>query len=85
MGRCREPTDLSCELLFARHRGTIAMRCIPTLEDMAEPRKLAFILAATDHGTMIVNRFDANISAQQYGVGAQFSAADDGRWARCSF
>ena len=78
MGRCREPTDLSCELLFARHRGTIAMRCIPTLEDMAEPRKLAFILAATDHGTMIVNRFDANISAQQYGVGAQILGS--GRW-----
>ena len=37
------------------------------------PRKLAFILAATDHGTMIVNRFDQHATApgQFYGAGFQ--------------
>ena len=28
------------------------------------PRKIAFILAATDHGTMIVNRFDHHTDQQ---------------------
>lgn len=37
------------------------------------PRKLAFIIAATDHGTMIVNRFDRHHTQenQVYGVGFQ--------------
>ena len=37
------------------------------------PRKLAFIVAATDHGTMIVNQFDRHQtqSNQAYGVGFQ--------------
>jgi FkbM family methyltransferase len=37
------------------------------------PRKLAFVIAATDHGTMIVNRFDQMIvsAADGYGVSLQ--------------
>jgi FkbM family methyltransferase len=37
------------------------------------PRKIAFIIAATDHGTLIVNRFDQHRVApnQVYGVGFQ--------------
>lgn len=36
------------------------------------PRKLAFILASTDHGTMIVNRFDQHIVGPEAGYGAGF-------------
>jgi FkbM family methyltransferase len=37
------------------------------------PRKIAFIIAATDHGTLIVNRFDHHSVATggEYGVGFQ--------------
>ena len=37
------------------------------------PRKIAFVTAATDHGTLIVNRFDYHIVApnRAYGVGFQ--------------
>ena len=46
------------------------------------PRKIAFVTAATDHGTMIVNRFDQHlISEGGYGVGYQLlerSAYDPG-------
>lgn len=37
------------------------------------PRKLAFVTAATDHGTMIVNRFDRRMTTtnEGYGVGFQ--------------
>ena len=36
------------------------------------PRKLAFVLTATDHGAMLVNRMDYNLTAQGgYGVGYQ--------------
>lgn len=36
------------------------------------PRKIAFVTAATDHGTLIVNRFDQHIVEQSgYGVGFQ--------------
>jgi FkbM family methyltransferase len=40
---------------------------------MAKPlRKLAFIIASTDHGTMILNRFDQHIaSGQAFGAGFQ--------------
>jgi FkbM family methyltransferase len=39
----------------------------------ASPRKVAFIIAATDHGTLIVNRFDHHMVAPDsaYGVGFQ--------------
>jgi FkbM family methyltransferase len=36
------------------------------------PRTLAFILASTDHGTMIVNRFDQVFTAPGEGYGAGF-------------
>jgi FkbM family methyltransferase len=37
------------------------------------PRKIAFITAATDHGTLIVNRFDQHMTSatEGYGVGFQ--------------
>jgi FkbM family methyltransferase len=36
------------------------------------PRKVAFIISATDHGTMIVNRFDQHVVERAgYGVGFQ--------------
>ena len=37
------------------------------------PRKVAFVISATDHGTLIVNRFDQHTvkSGQGYGVGFQ--------------
>jgi FkbM family methyltransferase len=37
------------------------------------PRKIAFVISATDHGTLIVNRFDQHIvqSGQGFGVGFQ--------------
>jgi hypothetical protein len=37
------------------------------------PRKLAFVVASTDHGTMIVNRFDQHHDENHgsYGVGFQ--------------
>jgi FkbM family methyltransferase len=39
---------------------------------MASPRKVAFVTAATDHGTFIVNRFDGNRTAGGgYGVGLE--------------
>lgn len=36
------------------------------------PRKLGFIIAATDHGTMIVNRFDQPFVKPNLGIGAGF-------------
>jgi FkbM family methyltransferase len=36
------------------------------------PRTLAFIVASTDHGTMIVNRFDQRFTAPGEGYGAGF-------------
>ncbi len=39
---------------------------------MAPPRKIAFVTAATDHGPLIVNRFDAHsINNRWYGVGLE--------------
>ena len=37
------------------------------------PRPVAFILASTDHGTMIVNRFDINVVDRQHVYGVGFS------------
>jgi FkbM family methyltransferase len=36
------------------------------------PRKIAFVLAASDHGTMIVNRFDYRMSSPNAGIGVGF-------------
>jgi FkbM family methyltransferase len=38
----------------------------------ASKRPIAFVLAATDHGTMIVNRFDYNMTAPNMGYGVGF-------------
>src|SRR5215467_7471806 len=35
-------------------------------------RKIAFVLAASDHGTMIVNRFDYHMVDQRGGIGVGF-------------
>jgi FkbM family methyltransferase len=40
------------------------------------PRKLAFVIAATDHGTMIVNRFDEVRLADNSGFGVGFQLFD---------
>jgi FkbM family methyltransferase len=40
------------------------------------PRKLAFILAATDHGTMVVNRFDYHMVDQNRGFGVGLDILD---------
>jgi FkbM family methyltransferase len=39
-------------------------------------RKVAFILAASDHGTMIVNRFDYRMVDEQHGIGVGFQILD---------
>ena len=36
------------------------------------PRKIAFVTAATDHGTLIVNRFDRHVTEAGIGFGAGF-------------
>jgi FkbM family methyltransferase len=40
------------------------------------PRRLAFIVAATDQGTLIVNRFDQHIVEQNRGYGVGFQLLD---------
>ena len=35
-------------------------------------RKLAFVLAASNHGTMIVNRFDYRMLDSEHGIGVGF-------------
>ncbi len=37
-------------------------------------RKLAFVLAASNHGTMILNRFDYRMSGPDQGVSASASS-----------
>lgn len=41
-------------------------------------RKLAFVLAASNHGTMIVNRFDYRMSGPDQGVGVGFQLLEAG-------
>jgi FkbM family methyltransferase len=41
-------------------------------------RKLAFVLAAANHGTMIVNRFDYRMSGQNAGIGVGFQLLETG-------
>jgi len=41
------------------------------------PRKLGFVLAATDHGTMIVNRFDYRMIDQTRGYGVGFNLLEN--------
>ncbi|HUD86897.1 MAG TPA: FkbM family methyltransferase, partial [Xanthobacteraceae bacterium] len=40
------------------------------------PRKLAFITASTDHGTMIVNRFDQHVIGPDMAYGCGFQLLD---------
>ena len=40
---------------------------------MAYPaRKIAFVLASTDHGTLIINRFDQHMVSADSGYGVGF-------------
>ena len=41
-------------------------------------RKLAFVLAASNHGTMITNRFDYRMSGPDAGVGVGYQLLDAG-------
>jgi FkbM family methyltransferase len=41
-------------------------------------RKLAFVLAAANHGTMIVNRFDYRMSGPNAGIGVGFQVLETG-------
>jgi FkbM family methyltransferase len=41
-------------------------------------RKLAFVLAASDHGTMIVNRFDYRMMGQYSGIGVGYQILERG-------
>jgi FkbM family methyltransferase len=45
------------------------------------PRKIAFVLAATEHGTMIVNRFDYRMRDETDGFGVGFEILRDGSYA----
>jgi len=42
------------------------------------PRKIAFVLAATEHGTMIVNRFDHCMYDPTHGIGVGLQILEDG-------
>jgi FkbM family methyltransferase len=45
----------------------------PEKDTMLAPRRpIAFVLVSTDHGTMIVNRFDYNLTAPNQGCGVGF-------------
>jgi FkbM family methyltransferase len=41
------------------------------------PRKIAFILSSTDHGTMIVNRFDYKLEGNGKGIGVGFKILNE--------
>ncbi len=41
------------------------------------PRKIAFIVASTDHGTMIVNRFDYKMESEASGFGVGFKILNE--------
>ena len=45
-------------------------------------RKIAFVLASTDHGTMIINRFDYRMVKEQEGYGVGFQILEDGAYNR---
>ena len=44
------------------------------------PRKTAFVLAASEHGTMIVNRLDYRMVDQARGIGVGFQILDNGAY-----
>jgi FkbM family methyltransferase len=41
-----------------------------------QPRKIAFVIAATDHGTLIVNRFDQHVMDDRTAFGVGFQLLD---------
>ena len=45
-------------------------------------RKIAFVLASSDHGTMIINRFDYRMVKEQEGYGVGFQILEDGSYNR---
>src|SRR5215471_6552385 len=64
---------------FTRHLFAMVQAILrgPVNSDMPKsPRKLAFIVAATDQGTLIVNRFDQHIIEQNRGYGVGFQLLD---------
>ncbi len=44
------------------------------------PRKIAFIIAATNHGTLIVNRFDQHVTEAGIGFGAGFQLLETAQY-----
>lgn len=44
------------------------------------PRKLAFVVAATDHGSLIVNRFDRHLVDGDNGIGVGFQLLERGAY-----
>ena len=50
------------------------------LSILNEPRKTAFVLVASDHGTMIVNRFDYHTVAPDRTYGVGYRILENGRW-----
>ena len=44
------------------------------------PRNLAFVLAPSDQGTLIVNRFDRKINAEGQGIGVGFMVLNQGSY-----
>jgi len=44
------------------------------------PRKVAFVLAASEHGTMIVNRLDYRMVDQSRGIGVGFQILENGAY-----
>jgi len=45
-------------------------------------RKIAFVLASSDHGTMIINRFDYRMVNENQGYGVGFQILEDGAYNR---
>ena len=77
--------------VLVRWRGAIRH---PPLRENFIPnvgRKLAFVLAASNHGTMIINRFDYRMTGPNPGVGVGYQLLEAGsstRWTsswRCNY
>lgn len=49
------------------------------------PRKAAFVLAATDHGTLIVNRFDYHMLSAESGIGVGFNLLENSAYEPAEF
>jgi FkbM family methyltransferase len=89
----RHPAGPACPRLFAAAiwhpwRRCPALGCAPRdgcdpvvrrFSQMRNPRrKIGFVLAASDHGTMIVNRFDYRMLDDRRGIGVGFQILDGG-------